>query len=92
MDTAAQCPLPDSGSSSPDLTQENTNFKLPEIPSNIDHQYKQIHLDGNHTFYLIRYTDNQPYMPCFHLARLLDLSESDILSDTVSMIIEDSIE
>lgn len=88
LDNAAQCPLPDSGTSSPDPTQENSKFKLPETPSNIEQQYKRIQIDGNHSFYLIRHTDNKPYMPCFHLARLLHLSESEILSDTVSTIIE----
>ena len=92
LDNAAQCPLPDSGTSSPDPTQENSKFKLPETPSNIEQQYKRIQIDGNHSFYLIRHTDNKPYIPCFHLARLLHLSESEILSDTVSTIILHSIE
>jgi hypothetical protein len=42
-----------------------------------------IQIDGNTLFYLIRYNNNKPYIPCFNLARLLRLSESDILSETL---------
>lgn len=83
LDNAAHCPLPDSGPSSPDTTKDNPNFKYPITSSNVTQQYKSIQLDENHSFYLIRHTDNQAYIPCFHLARLLHLSESEILSDTV---------
>ena len=83
LDNAAQCPLPDSGASSPDTTKDNPTFKYPPTSSSSAQSYKSIQIDDNHSFYLIRYNNNKTYMPCFHLARLLNLSESEILSDTV---------
>jgi hypothetical protein len=91
LDNAVQCPLPDSEPSSPESSTVNSDFKLPENPtsqiinnsSNIAHQCKLIQIEDNHSFYLIRYNNNKPYIPCFNLARLLHLSESDILSETV---------
>ena len=41
--------------------------------------------ENNQSFYLIRYEHDKPYIPCFNLARLLHLSESDILSETVKI-------
>ena len=84
---AAQCPLPDSGPSSPESNTEHSNFTFPgNQPTNnspmIERQYKLIQIDEKNSFYLIRY-NNKAYIPCFNLARLLHLSESDILSETV---------
>lgn len=95
LNTAVQCPLPDSDPSTPENNTENFNFTLPENSSsqivnhssNIERQYKLIQIDGNTSFYLIRYNNNKPYIPCFNLARLLQLSESDILSETVEIIL-----
>lgn len=81
LDNAVLCPLPDSEPTTPDENSSNSNFKYPD--SNIEYQYKLIEIDENTSFYLIRY-NNKPYIPCFNLARLLHLSESDILSDTVN--------
>lgn len=69
---AARCPLPpDSRSSTPEIPQEK-----------LAHQYKLIQIDQHTYFYLIRST-NKPYIPCFNLARLLHLTESDILAENV---------
>ncbi|CAF2762560.1 unnamed protein product [Rotaria sp. Silwood2] len=88
---AAQCPLPDSGPSTPESNTVDSNFKLPENKSaqiannssNVKHQCKLIQIDEHNSFYLIRYNNNKPYIPCFNLAHLLHLSESDVLSETL---------
>jgi hypothetical protein len=92
LNNAAQCPLPESEPSTPEDNTTVSNFKLPEnsfsqttndLP-NVQHQCKLIQIDENSSFYLIRYiTNNKPYIPCFDLARLLHLCESDVLSETV---------
>jgi len=88
LDNAVQCPLPDSEPSTPEKNTDNSDFKFPEkTSSNIEGQCKLIRIDENTSFYLIRY-NNKPYIPCFNLARLLHLSESDILSETVKIIFE----
>ena len=86
LNCAAQCPLPDSEPSTPETNTENINFSFPNNPSHIERQYKLIQIDENTSFYLIRYNNNKPYIPCFNLARLLQLSESDILSETVKLL------
>jgi len=80
LDNAVQCPLPDSEPTTPEKNTANSDFQLPE--NIVERQYKLIQIDENTSFYLIRY-NNKPYIPCFNLARLLNLSESDILSETV---------
>jgi hypothetical protein len=88
LDNAVQCPLPDSEPTTPEKATANSDFKLPENPSsNIEYQCKLIQIEDNHSFYLIRYDHDKPYIPCFNLARLLHLSESDILSETVRILI-----
>ncbi|CAF0879194.1 unnamed protein product [Rotaria sordida] len=91
LNDAVQCPLPDSESSTPESNTDNLNFKLPKNnsiqitnnSSNVKHQCKLIQINENNSFYLIRYNNNKPYIPCFSLARLLHLSESDVLSETL---------
>jgi hypothetical protein len=86
LDNAVQCPLPDSEPSTPEKNKANSDFKFQEkISSNVERQCKLIHIDENNSFYLIRHNNNKPYIPCFNLARLLNLSESDILSETVKI-------
>jgi len=46
------------------------------------HQYKLVQINKQTCFYFIR-SNNKPYIPCFNLARILNATESDILSDTV---------
>ncbi len=99
LDNAVQCPLPDSEPSTPEKDTASSDFKLPENissqitnnSSNVERQCKLIQIDENNSFYLIRYNNNKPYIPCFNLARLLHLSESDILSETVKIILNISL-
>jgi len=94
LNNAVQCPLPDSEPTTPESNKVNSNFNFPDNTtsqvtnhsSNIEHQCKLIQIDENNSFYLIRYTNNRPYIPCFNLARLLHLSESDILAETVNLV------
>ncbi|CAF3519706.1 unnamed protein product [Rotaria socialis] len=91
LNDAAQCPLPDSDPSTPETNTVESHFTLPENTSNqmtnnssnIKHQCKLIQIDEHDSFYLIRHSNNKPYIPCFNLARLLHLSESDVLSETL---------
>jgi len=88
LDNAVQCPLPDSEPSTPEKNKVNSDFKFQEktSSSNVERQCKLIRIDENNSFYLIRHNNNnKPYIPCFNLAHLLHLSESDILSETVKI-------
>ena len=48
-----------------------------------NHRLKWIELDENRAFYLIRYENNHVFISSYDLARLLRVTESDILSETV---------
>ncbi|CAF1002371.1 unnamed protein product, partial [Didymodactylos carnosus] len=49
----------------------------------IVYSFKKIKLDHSRYFYLIRYQNNKPFLPCFDLARLLHLNESNIIAETL---------
>ncbi|UJR30988.1 hypothetical protein I4U23_018499 [Adineta vaga] len=84
LDHAVQCPLPNSEPSTPEKTTANSAFQFPDNTTFAQStNIKLIPIDANSTLYLIRYTNDRPFIPCFSLAQLLNASESDILSETL---------
>lgn len=88
LDHAVQCPLPNSGPSTPESNTTNTGFQFPDQTnnhqSNTEPRCKLVQIDEMNVLYLIRHTNDRPHIPCFNLAQLLNASESDILSQTVN--------
>lgn len=86
LNSAAQCPLPPDSEPSTPESNENNSSQPTSTDFSIEHKCKIINVDENKSLYLVRYNEtNKPYIPCFNLAQLLNLSESDVLSETVKI-------